>query len=517
MKKVLVVLLALAMVFSSMSFTLADESEKTHDKTLTAFYDSGHTTSEHTDKILAVIEDYLDADYEVIIGDGSSFNQQLALMATTGEMPDIVWCSFDTWYEYALEGAWADLSGYKEQYPTLFNDYLKNPELWNYMAVDGEGIYGVPSDLGFDCNNVIYVRQDWLDKLGLEQPVTLDDYTKVLYAFTNDDPDGNGENDTYGLGLNTYQFLSPFMGAFGATAAEHYFLNDDGTITTNAISDDYREALKYLATLYADGVIHPEALNNLGFGFSANWSRGEAGMWSTAWSQGAMSIVKAGFEETQPDGHMEIIDNPIGADGKNGNLFQGSFTTVVAVSAFSDPEIIDTAVKFLDWQASEDGFWTVFMGVRGEYWDYDENGDIGWSWQFNGGFTASGEPVVTVEAYKLLYHEIMQGNLYPKAYETSGLEKDRLLAIGAQKRLTQNVYDNLFKYLHCSEYAEYAADLTDYFTQSMYSFIKGELDINDDAVWQNYCDTYLNMGGDTVRNALLEMYNTLYGTDYTFA
>ena len=52
---------------------------------------------------------------------------------------------------------------------------------------------------------VLYIRQDWLDKLNLEfdpSHFTLDDFLTICDAFTNMDPDGNGQNDTFALALN---------------------------------------------------------------------------------------------------------------------------------------------------------------------------------------------------------------------------------------------------------------------------------------------------------------------------
>lgn len=43
------------------------------------------------------------------------------------------------------------------------------------------------------------IRQDWLENLGLEMPTSLDELYDVLYAFTYNDPDGNGVDDTYGI------------------------------------------------------------------------------------------------------------------------------------------------------------------------------------------------------------------------------------------------------------------------------------------------------------------------------
>ena len=68
---------------------------------------------------------------------------------------------------------------------------------------------------------LIIFRQDWLDKLGLKYPETLDDMKNVLIAFTNNDPDGNGKNDTYGYTAekpSSSSGVTPFDWVFFATA-----------------------------------------------------------------------------------------------------------------------------------------------------------------------------------------------------------------------------------------------------------------------------------------------------------
>ena len=48
------------------------------------------------------------------------------------------------------------------------------------------------------------IRQDWLDNLGLDMPETFEEFKEVMRAFTEDDPDGNGVDDTYGF-VSSYQ------------------------------------------------------------------------------------------------------------------------------------------------------------------------------------------------------------------------------------------------------------------------------------------------------------------------
>ncbi|MDT2194410.1 hypothetical protein [Paenibacillus larvae] len=58
----------------------------------------------------------------------------------------------------------------------------------------------------------MYVRKDWLDRLGLEPPVTIEEYEKVIEAFATQDPNGSGEQDTYGLSMMHSLYRSaPFL------------------------------------------------------------------------------------------------------------------------------------------------------------------------------------------------------------------------------------------------------------------------------------------------------------------
>ena len=116
----------------------------------------------------------------------------------------------------------------------------------------------------------MWIRQDWLDNLGLEVPRTWDELVAVAEAFVNDDPDGNGENDTIGIlgpgnadyvngiGGNRYG-LDPLFGAY--QSYPKYWLKDDsGNVVYGSVTEETRTALEKVAGLYADGLIDPEIL-----------------------------------------------------------------------------------------------------------------------------------------------------------------------------------------------------------------------------------------------------------------
>ena len=107
-------------------------------------------------------------------------------------------------------------------------------ETYEWSAVEGK-YYGVPFITQYNASNaMIIMRQDWLDHLGLSYPETLDDMKAVLEAFTFDDPDGNGQNDTYGFTSDKISSANstPFDWVFFANGLKYadYALDADDNV-----------------------------------------------------------------------------------------------------------------------------------------------------------------------------------------------------------------------------------------------------------------------------------------------
>ena len=141
-----------------------------------------------------VIED-IGVDMNLIQG-GDNWKQQLALYITGGNVPDLVaFMDANTFQGYAAEGAFYDLTDLIGNYPHIM-EYLSTvngytaEDMLKRTSIDGR-IYGIPSVTIARSYYTENIRTDWLEKLGLEMPVTLDDWTNVMRAFTNDDPDGD--------------------------------------------------------------------------------------------------------------------------------------------------------------------------------------------------------------------------------------------------------------------------------------------------------------------------------------
>jgi putative aldouronate transport system substrate-binding protein len=98
---------------------------------------------------------------------------------------------------------------------------------------------------------MVWVRQDWLDKLGLEGPQTIDDIESIARAFIEQDPDGNGVADTYGLTGTLQPVMVPsnlhgfdiIFNAYGAFPTI-FHQDENGQVVYGSVQPAAKEALQ---------------------------------------------------------------------------------------------------------------------------------------------------------------------------------------------------------------------------------------------------------------------------------
>ena len=131
-----------------------------------------------------------------------------------------------------------------------------------FAPVTRDGRYmGIPvaNTLG-DSYPIMWIRSDWLDALGLEEPKTMDEALDIAMKFATEDPDGNGQKDTYGLYLDKdLNGLDHIMAAYEVYSKDEYWVKkDDGSFMAGCTDGKAKVPLAKLAELYAAGAIDPE-------------------------------------------------------------------------------------------------------------------------------------------------------------------------------------------------------------------------------------------------------------------
>ena len=191
----------------------------------------------------------------------TEYDTKLNLAIASGQLPDVFKVKAYQLVELMDAGLLMDVSDVVEQYasPRLKACLEADPAAVESGSRDG-ALYGIPQ-LGYgdiDDPDYFWIRQDWLANVGLETPETWEEWEAVLYAFTNDDPDGNGVNDTYGFGLNNeLEQVKTMAVAFGAHP-DIWIKDESGQIVYGSVQEEMKAVLETCAKWYQDGVINPD-------------------------------------------------------------------------------------------------------------------------------------------------------------------------------------------------------------------------------------------------------------------
>ena len=286
--------------------------------------------------------------------DSSQGGTKLANAITSGNYPDIILAEGADYIKYAQTGVTADITEVFEEYASdELKEYLQSDGGvgLNSAMIDGK-LYGIPL-LGnsYDSIMIMFIRQDWLDAVGMEIPTTMEELHAVAKAFTEQDPDGNGKNDTYGLGLNGKDVfaynsgIQAFFEGYGAIPGywgnNFTFIEKDGEVQWGgALSEEMKAGLTLLNEMYNDGSIARD------FGVMDNdrmveeFSAGKCGIiFAPMW--GAM-VPSANAIKLDLDAHMVAAKIPDGmGEGSSTPWFTSSTSSYYTVSSKCEhPEVL---------------------------------------------------------------------------------------------------------------------------------------------------------------------------------
>lgn len=193
------------------------------------------------------------------------FQEKLNISVASGDLPDLMWLDSRSLVELAENDLLYDLTDLYENWTTDFTKEILHQDMtsFNTAKIDGR-LMAIPhTGSAIDTLQILYVRTDWLENLGLEVPKTMQDLLAVAEAFTKNDPDKNGKNDTYGLALTKNFIKDNHAGATGFFAGYHGYIrrwieDESGNLVYGSIQPEVREALLQLQKMYKEGMIDPE-------------------------------------------------------------------------------------------------------------------------------------------------------------------------------------------------------------------------------------------------------------------
>lgn len=304
---------------------------------------------------------------------GPDYENRLNAHLSANDPPDM-WRDVggDGGNKYSIDGILADITNVvtPQTMPNYFNYWMDEQTFRRYQS-QGQTVRA-PVPYNKELYRAWYIRKDWLNRLGLRIPQSYDEYVEVLKAFTRNDPDGNGKDDTYGfttaaagdgIGLDWPEYWKS-----GLVLAHTRI---DGRYVDFQTDDRMTQVLTDVAERIADGVVDPDWFMNKSPQHIDKAVQGKAGVvmgsvLDFAFESNPYSIqsrTRLLFPEADWVPFTPFGNHPIQSGIAPGTPFL--FPKSVAES---DPEKITRIVRILDWLAGEEGFLLTHYGLEGRHY-----------------------------------------------------------------------------------------------------------------------------------------------------
>lgn len=295
----------------------------------------------------------LDIDYYPI----NSYKEKVNALLASKSLPDVILIEDinDPAFSTATEqGAFWDLTPYIKDYPNLAA-YPEN--VYENSKFLGK-TYGIPRVRPLDGHESLIIRQDWLDNVGLKAPTTTDELYKVLEAFTKNDPDKNGKNDTYGMAqASVHAYM---MSMFGAG---NQWKEVDGSLLPYWMTAEAKTALEFWNKAFTDGLITPDLPVMKSSQVKEMLIQGKAGL--------AFGNVYDAFsfgldlKKVTPSAELKAFELPAAPDGKKYyEQAYGSYGIFLVNKLTVDENKLKKILEVYNETASVEGYNLVTYGIK---------------------------------------------------------------------------------------------------------------------------------------------------------
>lgn len=304
------------------------------------------------------------ADYQ------TNFN----LMIASGNLADMIYVGA-SYYAEGVDAAIDD--GYFLDLTDLVDEYMPNYERirtsdvqYELLSTTDSGRLGAVYELRQSKQGPwlgLWIRQDWLDDLGLETPVTFDDYHEVLTAFKNE------KGATAPLILN----FSGSDGEFGTMSGglnvlNSWQLDETGKVNFGPYMDAWKEYVTIMHQWYTEGLIDPDFMaTDERTADMAKVVTGASGLFAALYTM--PSVYEAASED--PNMNLAPVNPPVMNEGDEGHIrLRDSYTSGnTAISA--DSENWEVALRWLDYLYTDEGALLANYGVEGDTFEFNEDGE----------------------------------------------------------------------------------------------------------------------------------------------
>ena len=411
MKKVLSFLCALAMLASLVSFAVAEEPvEITYfrqelNRNAAAYYSETAWFQELENRLNIKL---------TILGPASSddYNTAVNAMLVSGEYPDLLYFDWTQYSGGAMAGVEdgvivpiSEIPEYKEKVPNWFKVIEENDEVRRAVTQDDGSIVTFchwEPNIARSAYWGYAIRKDWLDRLGLAVPTTVDEAYEVLKAFKEQDANGNGDpNDEIPFSCcnwwgTAHPGFDTLAAAFSLKVNVMYRDPQAGKITYWTEYNNGENFKAYVETMrkwYEEGLIDEEFVSQKYDGWTAKITGDKVGMFFCfpdsvgSWEDSIKQTLKDNAYGNPDDVCIYGLVPLKGIDGvpytyDNDNAmvsFAGANQPTVITTAAVKNGHIDKCLELLNYLYSEEGSELNNWGVEGVSYTKDADGTHHWT------------------------------------------------------------------------------------------------------------------------------------------
>lgn len=212
---------------------------------------------EKGNEIERLIEKYTHTKLDFQWVPNAAYIDKINVIIASNEMPKLLSVEYTPTIIGAIQSdLFWELGPFLKEYKNLSE---QNSQYYNNVSVNGK-IYGIPNFREMGRAGFIY-RKDWMDRLGLKQPRSIEEWYEALKAFALKDPDNNGKDDTFGMVLykkyNEGQASLTTRMAVSLGAPNKWSV-ENGSFKPEFMSKEYEDVLKLFRRLYSEKLINQD-------------------------------------------------------------------------------------------------------------------------------------------------------------------------------------------------------------------------------------------------------------------
>lgn len=337
------------------------------------FGDSGENAHLKKD-FMEVFSNKTGINLEINYPPRSNYMEKVNLMITSGELDGMV--NYFTAYDIIM--------AIENDLIEPMDEYLKDNETWNSLPDDYKNKYKINGKIyaiSAGYNNSYFTRsfrKDWLDNLGLNIPETVDELFEVAKAFTEDDPDRNGKNDTVALTSSWFWNLQDIFQAFDVILDN----TGDGPISWDPVTGVWQDsmlkpqmadALSFIKKLYDLGYLDNDLFTNEGSNMRGNLLSGKAGS-AFYWAMYGYKEANSEMKSTAPE--AEWVEVPAIKGKRTEMLNCLASGGLIYVLVKDTPQPNETVNTFVDMLFGVDTYLMLRYGIEGKTFELHNNNII---------------------------------------------------------------------------------------------------------------------------------------------